>query len=76
MTLSKILAGLVLISILVLVSKHEIEKRNSGSHLHAQDGKREILVLVLKHETERKKFPFLSRNTRLKDCMSHSCLKI
>ena len=42
----KILARIVLISILVLVSKPEIEKRNSRSRLEARDWEKEILVLV------------------------------
>ena len=37
---------------LVLVSKHEIEKRNSRSRLEARGGKKEILALVSKYETE------------------------
>ena len=34
----------------VLVSKHEIEKRNSRSRLYARDWKKEFLVLVSKNE--------------------------
>ena len=56
MLFSKILPRIVLISILVLVSKPEIEKGNSRSRLEARDWKKEILVLVSKHETKGKKF--------------------
>ena len=58
---SKILARIVLILIFVLVSWPNMEWKNSRSRLE--------------HETERKKFPFLSWNTRLKESNSHSRLE-
>ena len=50
--------------ILVLVSNHESEDRNSHSRLEARDRMTEIRNRVLKHETERKKFSISSRELK------------
>ena len=61
---------------LALVSKNEIVRSNSHSHLEARDRETEILDLVSKHEIERKKFSISYRELKnasryglVKDCL-------
>ena len=76
------------VKILVLVSMHETESKNSHSRLEARDWwekislssenmrlSDQILILVSKHETEGQKFSILSRSMRLKGRNSRSRLK-
>ena len=61
--------------VLVLVSKQETKRKEFPFLSWSLILGGQILVLVSKHETERKKFSFSSRNTRLIDIYSQSCLK-
>ena len=73
--LTRILARFVLILILALISKSDIEDNKSRSHLDARDWRRFILSLVSRPEIKCQEFSVSSRCARLNQRNSHSRLE-